>query len=129
MSFRIGHFGTGFSLSTLSSAALRFISLVKTRGVDVTIIIRTKTATEDDYGQHTYTEITQSEHALVQREPKNLIIQPGNLLTEVTVFFMSLLAPVADIDEILLDADRYMVRAMERTDVYLKVQTERRIDN
>ena len=49
--------------------------------------------------------------------------------TERTLFYMSLLAPVTTVDEILLDADRYMVRSVEKTDVYLKVMTDRRIDN
>jgi len=57
------------------------------------------------------------------------VIVPGNLETERTFLYMSLLAYVSLEDEVLLDAQRYMVRSIEKTDVYQKVTVERRIDN
>ena len=57
------------------------------------------------------------------------MIVPGNLETERTFLYMSLLAYVSLEDEVLLDAQRYMVRSIEKTDVYQKVTVERRIDN
>ncbi len=129
MSWQVGQFGVGFSLSSLSSSALRFISLLNTRGTHITVIVRTKTVTRDSYGHPTYTESNASEHAMVQREPKNVVIMPGNLEIEKTVLYMSLLAYVSLEDEILLDAQRYVVHSIEKTDAYQKVTTERRIDN
>jgi len=129
VSWQVGQFGVGFSLSSLSSSALRFISLLNTRGTHITVIVRTKTVTRDSYGHPTYTESNASEHAMVQREPKNVVIMPGNLEIEKTVLYMSLLAYVSLEDEILLDAQRYVVHSIEKTDAYQKVTTERRIDN
>ena len=129
MSYQVGQFGAGFSLSALTSSAMRFISLLNTRGTHITVIVRTRNATRDSYGHPTYSESNASEHAMVQRDPKNVVIMPGNLQTEKTVLYMSRLAYVTLEDEILLDAERYMIRSIEKTDAYQKVTTERRIDN
>ena len=108
---------------------MRFISLLNTRGTHITVIVRTKTGTRDSYGHPTSAESSASEHAMVQRDPKNVVIMPGNLETEKTGLYMSLIAYISLEDEVLLNACRYLVRSTEKTDAYQKVTTERRIDN
>ena len=126
MSFRYGHFGTGFSRTMPPATALRFEELVKTRGRDVSIIRLTETG-EDDYGQPIYKESSYTEKAFLERVGRERDLPPGTLKEGLIRLFMVPWAAIGeDGYEVAIDGVRYHITGLDEREAYLLVEAERK---
>jgi len=106
---------------------MRLAHLVDIRGESITVIQRVLSG-RDGYGNPTYLETVSVVKALLQRGLKEVVLGAGEQVREVLVAYVKTTAPLFETDELEIDGLRYHIKAIERTEAYLKIMAERRVD-
>ena len=129
MSFQYLQYGTGFDVVQPSTDALVFGELVETRGEEVTIV-NLRITGYDSYGKPIYSESSEAQRAFLSRDPKNQLIEAGELkLGNLKAIMVQWASVTENLTRLEVDGVRYRVLGIDKTPAYMKLLLTREVAN